>query len=180
MYESIELTEHEGLVVTPFYNVFDFEVLRPFAKLVAYQLLKVIWVIDAPIGTSNWNFSVDLFVSAVCTVFWLKFDFFQALKVCHDNNIAHRDVKPDNIVFSWNGDKPHIYLTDFGISLHRDDPFATLGRTTGAYMAPEFLFNKWIDEVWETSYDIWGAGLVLTELVSSEYTKIPSKKATFS
>ena len=36
-----------------------------------------------------------------------------ALKFCHDSKIIHRDVKPDNIFITKNGD---VKLGDFGIS----------------------------------------------------------------
>ncbi len=80
--------------------------------------------------------------------------------------MIHRDIKPSNIVWTWDGDKPHIYLTDFGIAQNLDanwDPGETGG--TVDYMSPEqfygypFLPN-------DKPFDIWGAGLVLTELVS--------------
>lgn len=41
LYESVQLSELRGLIVTHFYNTFDYKVLRPFAKLVVYQLLQV-------------------------------------------------------------------------------------------------------------------------------------------
>eukprot|EP00029_Vermamoeba_vermiformis_P000630 TRINITY_DN10829_c0_g1_i1.p1 TRINITY_DN10829_c0_g1~~TRINITY_DN10829_c0_g1_i1.p1 ORF type:complete len:334 (-),score=12.36 TRINITY_DN10829_c0_g1_i1:122-1123(-) len=129
MYEAIELTKYEGLIITPLYNTFDFHILHPFTKLVGYQLL-------------------------------------QAIKVCHDNIMVHRDVKPDNIVWSWDGDKPHIYLTDFGIStpLHNSHDNG-MARGTYAYMSPE-MYNMCLSPDGEDRpFDIWGAGLVLTELL---------------
>jgi len=44
----------------------------------------------------------------------LQYSSFMGLTVVHDiRNVAHRDIKPDNIVF---GSKLSLKLTDFGVS----------------------------------------------------------------
>jgi serine/threonine protein kinase len=60
----------------------------------------------------------------------------QALDYAHQQNVIHRDLKPDNILFDAKG---HLLLADFGIStilgslsFHQTSPYGT-----PAYMAPE-------------------------------------------
>lgn len=38
---------------------------------------------------------------------------FQAINHCHAQNIAHRDIKPDNIMIT---DQDTVRLIDFGLS----------------------------------------------------------------
>lgn len=38
----------------------------------------------------------------------------EALKYLHENDVAHRDVKPDNVLMTCSGNPPRVVLTDFG------------------------------------------------------------------
>ena len=40
-----------------------------------------------------------------------------AILYCHDNNIVHRDIKADNIIFTKNDIHSPVKLIDFGISV---------------------------------------------------------------
>lgn len=61
-----------------------------------------------------------------------------ALEYIHSNNILHRDVKPENLVFDESG---YLKLTDFGIAKlyfkDKDNSIDTSG--TPGYMSPEVL-----------------------------------------
>ena len=61
------------------------------------------------------------------------------LSYIHENNIIHKDIKPENLVFDSKG---YLHITDFGISkiYHPDNGKENSG--TPGYMAPEVLFNK--------------------------------------
>ena len=67
-----------------------------------------------------------------------------ALDTIHRNEVLHRDVKPENIIFSDSGKNAVPWLIDFGIAakIHTEESNMTTGRSransgTAPYMAPE-------------------------------------------
>lgn len=44
-----------------------------------------------------------------------------ALKYCHNSNIVHKDIKPENILFKDNSLVSEVKLIDFGIAEHLID-----------------------------------------------------------
>lgn len=100
---------------------------------------------------------------------------FSALAHLHKFGIIHRDIKPSNIVSSSRNGP--IQLIDFGtawepnislsssyadISEPADSKIIEVG--TGPYRAPETLFGN---KKYDTSLDMWAAGCVLAEALSS-------------
>lgn len=58
------------------------------------------------------------------------------MEYIHNKNIIHKDIKPDNLVFSSNG---YLKITDFGISRYwKPNNGNEFGGTLG-YMAPEVI-----------------------------------------
>lgn len=102
----------------------------------------------------------------------------EAVAYCHENNIAHMDIKPENLLLKLDedGNVTDIKLTDFGMS-HRIDPskrviyggklFGTVG-----YMSPELYLNKCEDL---KKVDAYSMGVLLYNLVTG---MMPHKGST--
>ncbi len=103
---------------------------------------------------SNPNFSQ-------CDVLKLGVDICTALENCEQNNIVHRDIKPDNIFVSRFGE---YKLGDFGIARRLETSQANLSKKgTLNYMAPEIYKS----EEYGPNVDIYSLGLVLYTLLNN-------------
>lgn len=100
-------------------------------------------------------------------------DICSALVLCKQHNIIHRDIKPQNIFVSPNGD---YKLGDFGIA-------KTVEKTTGGtrigtyrYIAPEVFHSK----PYGAAADIYSLGMVLYWLLNERrmpFVPLPPGKA---
>eukprot|EP00828_Plagiopyla_frontata_P018644 TRINITY_DN2388_c0_g1_i9.p3 TRINITY_DN2388_c0_g1~~TRINITY_DN2388_c0_g1_i9.p3 ORF type:complete len:108 (-),score=13.89 TRINITY_DN2388_c0_g1_i9:104-427(-) len=59
-----------------------------------------------------------------------------ALEYLHQNNVLHRDVKPENLVFD---DQGYLHLTDFGIARYQKCNNQSDTSGTPGYMSPEVM-----------------------------------------
>lgn len=70
---------------------------------------------------------------------WIIFQVLLGLQYLHQiKNIAHRDIKLENIILSGAGPFPSALLADFGQARIADESFSSL-KGTISYMAPEQL-----------------------------------------
>src|SRR5690348_1280980 len=98
-------------------------------------------------------------------VFAVMHGILQALDYAHRHAIVHRDMKPENVLMSDEGD---VKVADFGIARLTDDsgPGGTATKTgttvgTPQYMSPEQVASSKVDG----RSDLYSAGIVFYELV---------------
>ncbi|XP_022875151.1 CBL-interacting serine/threonine-protein kinase 7-like [Olea europaea var. sylvestris] len=81
-----------------------------------------------------------------------------ALIFCHQNGIAHRDIKPQNLLLD---NKGSLKITDFGLSAlpeQKKDGLIYTACGTPAYTAPEVVYRKGYDG---SKADAWSCGVLL-------------------
>lgn len=81
-----------------------------------------------------------------------------AVQFLHENNIMHRDIKPDNILLDERG---NAHLTDFNIAVHFGERRLTGVAGSMAYMAPEILTKRG----YTCHIDWWSLGVCAYELI---------------
>ena len=86
-----------------------------------------------------------------------------ALDNAHKQNIIHRDIKPDNILFDLDG---HPYISDFGVAKpdKTDSPVSEGKIGTPGYMSPEQINEENVDE----RTDVYSLGVVICQMLSGK------------
>lgn len=87
----------------------------------------------------------------------------EAVNYLHSHGVCHRDIKPDNIMFSSIEEDSSIKLIDFGLSkIFSIDQWQNSNIVgTPMYMAPEVFQGKYNEKC-----DIWSCGVILYILLS--------------
>jgi len=87
-----------------------------------------------------------------------------AIAYLHQNQICHRDLKPQNIMFARENDLSSIKIIDFGLSLQNvDSLFNSDYCGTLIYMAPEEIERK----SYYLSVDNWSIGILMYMLLNN-------------
>ncbi|MFI3263019.1 MAG: serine/threonine-protein kinase [Rikenellaceae bacterium] len=92
-----------------------------------------------------------------------------ALSYAHKRQTIHRDLKPQNIIITHNGD--NLKLLDFGLS--DTDYYTALKEPAGSrrYASPELLRGEKVD----SRSDIYSLGVIINELFEGQRTRRISK-----
>ena len=102
----------------------------------------------------------------------LFYDMMHAVNYCNEKKICHKDLKPENFMFSIKDDLRSIKLIDFGFAEIFEDPSKLLynieiGRITmkarvgtAYYIAPEIIQGKYDEKC-----DVWSMGVILYVLI---------------
>ncbi|GAA5843508.1 hypothetical protein JCM5353_003875, partial [Sporobolomyces roseus] len=101
---------------------------------------------------------------------WILYQMLHALIYLHEEvNVAHRDIKLENVLLCGSGSFPKIQLADFGQATVADRDFQSL-KGTLSYMAPEQLMGWTRREGYDGKIaDMWSTGIVLSFLLTGTH-----------
>ncbi|PWN19428.1 kinase-like protein [Microstroma glucosiphilum] len=127
--------------------------------------------IEIVTGSDLFNWTLKQGRATEGEAIFIAYQLLLALSFLHERNIAHRDVKPENVLLLSAGTRfPHVQLADFGLSWEEDTtpkvgldgraialpPRAFTQSGTVAYQPPEFHmsavlrtgYNPYLDDSW--------------------------------
>lgn len=85
-----------------------------------------------------------------------------AIRYCHDLDVAHRDLKLENILYESKDDDAMVKITDFSLAkIIPDNVFAITACGTPGYVAPEILEGSGYGK----EVDYWSIGVILYTLL---------------
>ena len=95
----------------------------------------------------------------------LCYKMLRAIDYCHEQNIAHCDLKPKNLLLKLRDDDSSVMLADFGFATYVFAP-KTLTKQCGTpyFVAPEILLR----EPYDQQADMWSVGVMIYCILSGQ------------
>ena len=87
--------------------------------------------------------------------FWSQ--VMAGIEYIHDQKVAHRDIKPDNVLISYDG---NVKIADLGMARRVDEQDWEVGQGTPGYMPPE-AFKEKEGKYDSLKWDIYSMGFLL-------------------
>eukprot|EP00170_Pyropia_yezoensis_P009100 contig_39418_g9135 len=103
------------------------------------------------------------------------YQLLSAVSYLHSAGVAHRDVKPGNVLLSKSA---HVMLGDLGLARYiapGEDTGLTQAVVTKSYRAPE-LFLSGASEKYTSAIDLWSLGVLLFSLYSPGFPLFSHRK----
>ena len=95
----------------------------------------------------------------------MAYRVLRSLHEMHSRGWVHRNVKPENILLTGDGEIPEAYLSDFGFAKQLDDEGFLSGAVGSLpYVAPELLENRPYNE----KVDMWAFGVTLFAMLTQQ------------
>lgn len=155
---SMQLAHPNVVNVYDFYQT-DTEVHIVMEYLQGGSLLDVINDIQ---NASTTNDTIQPF-SERDAAFMMK-NVLTALEHLHENNVTHRDVKLENIMFAVRGDYRTVRVVDFGLAFKAKSSREKMSAQCGSpgYIAPEIVHGTY----YSSSVDVWAGGCVFFAMMN--------------
>ena len=170
---------YDDASITARYNSYLQDILKEYALMVNMKgHTNVVYCDDFRYEQHDDGFGWDIFIKMELLtpltkylpkeipedmVIRLGMDMCNALILCKDRNIVHRDIKPQNIFVSRDG---NYKLGDFGIAKTAERTTSGTKVGTYKYMAPEVYNNQ----PYGTGADIYSLGLVMYWMLNERRT----------
>lgn len=107
---------------------------------------------------------ISLSIQVACSI---QLALLRGLATVHKNDppIIHRDISPDNILLSYDTDKSHALLSDFGLA-QSVDQLSQLADAAGKllYFAPECFWGVYLP-----ASDVFSAGIVFYRMITGSH-----------
>jgi serine/threonine protein kinase len=92
-------------------------------------------------------------------------NMLESVRYCHENSVAHCDMKPKNLLLADDDDDVNVKLSDFGFATRVYEP-NSLNRQCGTpfFVSPEVLMQSPYDQ----QSDMWSVGVIIYLLLGGD------------